>query len=129
MEIARLTAICRKSDCGPLGNELVRLRAQIANLEERETGDSESQSQAEEEMDFASQAEAEGELVHAKHAELEEEETKNSDLDSKNVDLQSNNDDLEIEVLKPESDLARCRIASSANVMQYKELGDITKQP
>jgi hypothetical protein len=35
MEIARLTAICRKSDCGPLENELVRLRAEIAALEER----------------------------------------------------------------------------------------------
>jgi hypothetical protein len=34
MEIARPTAICRKSDCGPLENELVRLRAQIATLEE-----------------------------------------------------------------------------------------------
>jgi hypothetical protein len=34
MEIPRLTAICRKSDCGPLENELVRLRAQIATLEE-----------------------------------------------------------------------------------------------
>jgi hypothetical protein len=30
MEIARLTAICRKSDCGPIENEL----AQIATLEE-----------------------------------------------------------------------------------------------
>jgi hypothetical protein len=35
MEIARLTAIYRKSDCVPLENELVRLRAQIAALEER----------------------------------------------------------------------------------------------
>jgi hypothetical protein len=33
MEIARLTAICQKTDCGPLENELVRLRAQIAALE------------------------------------------------------------------------------------------------
>jgi hypothetical protein len=32
MEIARLTAICRKTKCGPLENELVRLRAQIATL-------------------------------------------------------------------------------------------------
>jgi hypothetical protein len=35
MEIVRLTAICRKTKCGPLENELVRLRAQIAALEER----------------------------------------------------------------------------------------------
>jgi hypothetical protein len=34
MEIARLTAICRKTDCGPLENEIVRLRAQIRALEE-----------------------------------------------------------------------------------------------
>jgi hypothetical protein len=38
MEIARLTAICRKSDCAGLStleNALVRLRAQITTLEER----------------------------------------------------------------------------------------------
>jgi hypothetical protein len=34
MEIARRTAICRKTDCGPLENEIVRLRAQIRTLEE-----------------------------------------------------------------------------------------------
>ena len=38
VEIARLTAICRKTKCGPLENELVRLRAQmLADLEERNT--------------------------------------------------------------------------------------------
>jgi hypothetical protein len=31
----RLTAICRKTKRGPLENELVRLRAQVATLEER----------------------------------------------------------------------------------------------
>jgi hypothetical protein len=69
MEIARLTAICRKSDCGPLENELIRLRAQIATLEERKTGKSEAK--AEEEMEFASQADADGELARA-NADLEE---------------------------------------------------------
>ena len=34
MEIARLTAICRKSNCRPLENKLVRLRSQISTLEE-----------------------------------------------------------------------------------------------
>jgi hypothetical protein len=34
LEIARLTAICRKTDCGPLENEIARLRAQIRSLEE-----------------------------------------------------------------------------------------------
>ena len=94
MEIARLTAICRKSDCGPLENELVRLRAQIATLEERKTGDSEAK--AEEEMEFSSQADAEGELVRA---ELEEEKLKNAELDSRNDDLDSKAGDLEIEIL------------------------------
>ena len=42
MEIARLAAICRKTKCGPLENELVRLRAQIAALEKR-NADLESQ--------------------------------------------------------------------------------------
>jgi hypothetical protein len=39
---SRLTAICRKTKCGPLENELVRLRAQIAALEKR-NADLESQ--------------------------------------------------------------------------------------
>jgi hypothetical protein len=102
MEIARLTAICRKSDCGPLENELVRLRAQIATLEERKTGDSESK--AEEEMEFASQADADGELARA-NADLEE--RLEIEIDSC-FDLQSKNDDLEIEILEIKSELA-CR--------------------
>jgi hypothetical protein len=47
LEIARLTAICRKSDCGPLENEVVRLCQQIRTLEERKTGDSESEAEEE----------------------------------------------------------------------------------
>ena len=103
MGITRLTVICRKSDCGPLENELVRLRAQIATLEERKTGDSEAK--AEEEMEFASQADAEGELARVR-AELEEEKLKNAELDSKNDDLDSKNDDLEIDILEIKSKLA-----------------------
>jgi hypothetical protein len=103
MEIARLKAICLKTDCGPLQSEIVRLRAQIATLEERKTGDSESE--AEEEMEFASQADADGELAR-KDEKLEAAEKENGDLDSKNVDLQSKNGDLEIEILKPKSELA-----------------------
>jgi DNA repair exonuclease SbcCD ATPase subunit len=103
MEIAQLTAICRKSDCGPLENELVRLRAQIATLEERKTGDSEAK--AEEEMKFASQADAEGELARVR-AELEEEKLKNAELDSKNDDLDSKVEHLEIEILVIKSKLA-----------------------
>jgi hypothetical protein len=35
-EIARLQSICRKTECGPLENEVVRLRAQITALENAE---------------------------------------------------------------------------------------------
>jgi chromosome segregation ATPase len=126
MEFARLTAICRKTKCGPLENEIVRLHAQVTALEERKTSDSESEaeekieSEAEEEMEFASQADADGELARA-NAELEEQEKKNADLDSKNVDLQSKNNDLEIEILKLESDLARfCKMIEG----HYKWLSD-----
>ena len=76
MEIVRLTAICHKSDCGPLENEIVRLRQQIRTLEERKTGD--SKSEAEEEMEVASQADAEGELARVR-AELEEEKLKSAE--------------------------------------------------
>ena len=108
MEIARLTAICRKSDCGPLENEIVRLRQQIRTLEER---DSESEAEEEVEEEVENEVEnvalhyAEGELARVK-TELEEQGKKNTDLDSKNVDLQSKNDDLEIEILKLKSKLA-----------------------
>ena len=89
MEIARLTAICRKSDCGPLENEIVRLRQQIRTLEER---DSESEAEEEVEEEVENEVEnvalhyAEGELARVK-TELEEEKIKNADLDSKNTDL------------------------------------------
>jgi hypothetical protein len=45
MEIARLLSICRNSDCGSLENEIVRLRQQIRTLEERKTGDPESEAE------------------------------------------------------------------------------------
>jgi chromosome segregation ATPase len=103
MEIARLTAICRKSDCGPLENEIVRLRQQIRTLEERKTGD--SKSEAEEEMEVASQADAEGELARVR-AELEEEKLKNAELDSEKNRLHFKNSDLEIDILEIKSKLA-----------------------
>jgi hypothetical protein len=81
MEIARLTAICRKSDCG------------------------DSEAKAEEEMEFSSQADAEGELSRAR-AELEEEKLKNAELDCKNDDLDSKVEHLEIEILVIKSKLA-----------------------
>jgi hypothetical protein len=101
MEIARLTAICRKTKCGPLENEIVRLRAQVAALEERKTGD--SVSEAEEEMEFASQADADGELARA-NAELEKRRMRIST--ARTSDLQSKNNDLEIELLNTKSELA-----------------------
>ena len=103
MEIARLTAICRKSDCGPLENEIVRLRQQIRTLEER---DSESEAEEEVEEEVENEVEnvalhyAEGELARVK-TELEEEKIKNADLDSKNTDLTA-----EILFAKTESELA-----------------------
>jgi hypothetical protein len=87
MEIARLTAICRKSDCGPLENEIVRLRQQVRTLEERKTGESESEAEEEVEEEVENEMEnvalhyAEGELARVK-TELEEEKIKNADLDT-----------------------------------------------
>ena len=83
-------------------NEIVRLRQQIRTLEERKTGDSESEAEEEVEEEVENEVEnvalhyAEGELARVK-TELEEQGKKNTDLDSKNVDLQSKNDDLEID--------------------------------
>jgi hypothetical protein len=39
VESARLKSIYRKTKCGPLENEIVRLRAQISALENTETVD------------------------------------------------------------------------------------------
>ena len=102
----------------------VRLRVQIATLEERKTGD--SKSEAEEGVVFASQlASAERKLARA-NAELEEEEkenAENADLDSKGVDLDSKNDDLEVEILKLESELACVE-----HELGYKEIYDLYNQ-
>ena len=123
MEIARLTAICRNADFGPLENELVRLRAQIAALEERKTGDSEAK--AEEEMEFASQADADGELARA-NADLEQ--RLEIEIDSC-FDLQSKNTDLEIEIPEMKSELA-CRECEMCveHERNYKELDDRNNQ-
>ena len=108
MEIARLTAICRKSDCGPLGNEIVRLRQQIRTLEER---DSESEAEEEVEEEVENEVEnvalhyAEGELARVK-TELEEEKIKNAELDSKKTRPYFKNNDLEIDILEIKSKLA-----------------------
>ena len=123
MEIARLTAICRKTDCGPLENEIVRLRAQLATLEERKTGDSESE--AEEEMEFASQADADGELARA-NADLEE--RLEIEIDSC-FDLQSKNADLKTEILEIKSELA-CRECEMCvgHRQDYKDMCDLYKE-
>jgi hypothetical protein len=107
IEIARLTAICRKSDCGPLENEIVRLRQQIRTMEERKTGDSESEAEeeVENEVENAALRYAEGELARVK-AELEDEKLKNADLDSKNANPDSKATHLKIEVLESKSELA-----------------------
>ena len=112
MEIARLTAICRKSDCGPLENEIVRLRQQIRTLEER---DSESEAEEEVEEEVENEVEnvalhyAEGELARVK-TELEEEKIKNADLTVEVLFAKTESklarDELEIEILVMKSKLA-----------------------
>jgi hypothetical protein len=86
MEIARLTTICRKTKCGPLENELVRLRAQIAALEKRDA-------------DLESQYALMEKQLARKNARLEAEEKENADLDSKVTHL-------EIKILESKSELA-----------------------
>jgi DNA repair exonuclease SbcCD ATPase subunit len=76
LEIARLTAICRKTKCRPLENELVRLRAQISTLEER-NGD------LEEKMDnFESVYAGFEKQLARKDAKLEAEEKEKADLEA-----------------------------------------------
>jgi chromosome segregation ATPase len=94
MEIARLTAICRKSDCGPLENELVRLRAEIATLEDRKADLEEGRD------NYESQYALMVKQLARKDGKLEAAEKENGDLDSKNVELQSKNGDLKTEILE-----------------------------
>jgi chromosome segregation ATPase len=127
MEIARPTAICRQTDCGPLENEIVRLRAPA--LEKRNNADLE-----EGRDNFESQyiyALMEKQLAR-KDAKLEAEEKENADLDSKNAELDSKNGDLKIEVLEIKSELASppppCEDCVE-HERNYKELLGRPKQP
>ena len=76
MEIARLTAICRKSDCGPLENDIVRLRQQIATLEKRNADLEEGRD------NFDSQYALMVKQLACKDAELEAAEKEESDLEA-----------------------------------------------
>ena len=76
MEIARLTAICRKSDCGPLENDIVRLRQQIATLEKRNADLEEGRD------NFESQYALMEKQLASKGAELEAAEKEESDLEA-----------------------------------------------
>jgi hypothetical protein len=76
MEIARLTAILRKAECGPLENELVRLRAQIATLEEGNADLEERRGCYESEYEFMEKQLA----LSRRYAKLEEEEKEKADL-------------------------------------------------
>jgi chromosome segregation ATPase len=104
VEIARLTAICRKMKCGPLENELVRLRAQIATLEERN-------------------ADLEEQLAR-KDAKLEAEENEKADLEATlekekadlEATLEKENADLEVEILELKLE----------HKLDYKKLDDQT---
>jgi hypothetical protein len=124
MEIARLTAICRKTKCGALDNEIVRLRAQIAALE----GALEN---AERIADLEKQGVEREKKENAK--KITDLEKQNADLDSKNADLDSKNNnlflknvELELEVNQLESGLARCHYVEHER--DYKELDDLNNQ-
>jgi hypothetical protein len=103
MEIARLTAICRKSDCGPLENELVRLRAQIGTLEEGKADLEEGRD------NFESQYAPMVKQLACKEAELEAAENERADLEAtpekENADLEKEKGDLEATLEKEKADL------------------------
>ena len=101
MEIARLTAICRKSDCGPLENEIVRLRQQIRTLEDRKTGDSESEAEEEVENEVENEVRGRGGSGELARVQTELEEPKLLVMKSKFA-----RDELEIEILVMKSKLA-----------------------
>jgi hypothetical protein len=101
MEIARLKAIFRKSDCGPLENELVRLRAQIATLEDPNSDLEEGRGNMRQLLHYESKYALMVKQLARKDKKPEAAEKENGDLNSKDVELDSKNDDLEIEVLEP----------------------------
>jgi hypothetical protein len=89
MEIARLQSICRKTKCGPLENEIVRLRAHIAALEN-----------AERIADLKKQGvEREKQRNSKGIADLEKQ---NANLEKQNADLDSKNDNPNDKVLQLE---------------------------
>jgi predicted nucleic acid-binding Zn-ribbon protein len=123
MEIARLTSICRKSNCGPLENEIARLRQQIRTLKERKN-------EVENEVENAALHYAEGGLARVK-AELEAAEKENVDLDSKIDDLSDKVFQLELEVNQLEVciNLLGCNCEDCVeHERNYKELDDRNNQ-
>ena len=123
MEIARLAAIYRKTKCGPLENEIVYLRAQIATLEERKADLEEGRG------NYESQYALMVKQLARKDEKLEAAEKENGDLDSKNVDLDSKNADLKIAILKLESELAyrKCEMCVE-HEEDHKEMYDLYKE-
>jgi chromosome segregation ATPase len=89
MEIARLAAIYRKTKCGPLENEIVCLRAQIATLEEHNADLEEGR------YNYESQYALMEKQLARKDAKLEAEEKERADLEAA---LEKENADLEAEI-------------------------------
>jgi hypothetical protein len=117
MEIARLTAICRKSDCGPLENELVRLRAQIATLEERKADLTEGMG------NYESQYALMVKQLAREDEKLEAAEKGNADLHSNNTNLFLKNVELDLKNVELVSGLAWCQCGEHER--DYKELDDL----
>ena len=132
MEIARLTVICRKSDCGPLENEIVRLRQQIATLEKRNS-DLEEGSWDNLEKRNADLEEGRDNL----DAELEAAEKERADLEAtlekENADLEKEKADLEAALAKENADLeadleAEILELKPEHKLDYKKLDDRKNQ-
>jgi chromosome segregation ATPase len=118
MEIARLTAICRKSDCGPLENDIVRLRQQIATLEKRNADLEEGRD------NFEPMMTSMWKQLACKDAELEAAEKERADLEAtlekEKADLEKEESDLE------ESDLeAEILELKLEHKLDYKKLDDL----
>ena len=116
MEIARLTAICRKSDCGPLENDIVRLRQQIATLEKRNADLEEGRD------NFESVYAGFEKQLARKDAKLEAEEKEEADLEAT---LEKEKADLEAALEKENADLeAEILELKLEHKLDYKKLDD-----
>jgi len=120
MEIARLTAICRKTKCGPLENDIARLRAQIATLEKRNADLEEGRGNFESEYALMEKQ------LASKGAELEAAETELEESKLLVMNSKFARDELEIEILVMKSKLASPPSPPPCeDCRDYKELDDL----